>query len=87
MILASILIWKNENLRKPEQDIEENKESELESESNAVLYDDESWRPCLEGIHPAWLLVFRLCAFTVLLMLLIVAAFVDGPSIFYFYTQ
>ncbi|WCJ36087.1 hypothetical protein M5689_017307 [Euphorbia peplus] len=82
MLIASILIWKNENFRKSERDI-----IEEEEESEAVLYDDESWKPCLKGIHPAWLLVFRICAFTVLLMLLIVAAFVDGPSIFYFYTQ
>ncbi|XP_065875487.1 uncharacterized protein [Euphorbia lathyris] len=85
MIIASILIWKNEKFRcrRSERDLEEDDKEETE----AVLYDDESWRPCLQGIHPAWLLVFRICAFTVLLMLLNVAAFVDGPSIFYFYTQ
>lgn len=82
MTIASILIWKNENRHKVERDSGENKQ-----ETEASLYDDETWRPCLKGIHPAWLLVFRILAFFVLLVLLIVAVFVDGGSIFYYYTQ
>ncbi|XP_015580620.2 uncharacterized protein LOC8288990 isoform X2 [Ricinus communis] len=81
-IIASLLIWKNENFHKVERDCGENK-----IETEADLYDDETWRPCLKGIHPAWLLAFRVSAFFVLLVLLIVAAFVDGGSIFYYYTQ
>ncbi|KAM7479895.1 hypothetical protein LguiA_028108 [Lonicera macranthoides] len=58
-----------------------------EEESAGLLYDDEIWRPCLRGIHPAWLLGFRVFAFFVLLILLILNVVVDGGGIFYYYTQ
>ncbi|KAL9239607.1 hypothetical protein vseg_013915 [Gypsophila vaccaria] len=38
-------------------------------------------------MHPCWLLAFRVCAFLVLFILLIVNAIVDGGSIFFYYTQ
>ncbi|KAH8493032.1 hypothetical protein H0E87_022335 [Populus deltoides] len=82
MITASLLIWKNERRCKVEHDSGENKQ-----EAEASLYDDETWRPCLKGIHPAWLLVFRLFAFIVLSVLLAIAVLMDGGSIFYYYTQ
>ncbi|XP_050225097.1 uncharacterized protein LOC126674658 isoform X2 [Mercurialis annua] len=82
MIIASFLISKNESFRKAERDNGENK-----LEAVADLYDDETWRPCLKGIHPAWLLVFRVFAFSVLMVLLIISVLVDGGSIFYYYTQ
>lgn len=52
-----------------------------------ILYADEVWKPCLKGMHPGWLLAFRVCGFFVLFTVLIVNAIVDGPSIFYYYTQ
>ncbi|KAL2935961.1 hypothetical protein RDABS01_019079 [Bienertia sinuspersici] len=58
-----------------------------EEENPGILYADEIWMPCLKGIHPGWLLAFRVCAFFVLLILLIVNGIVDTPSIFYYYTQ
>lgn len=84
---SSLLIWKYEVLwKKPAQgnggDVETQKET-----SSSTLYEDESWRPCLKGIHPAWLLAFRVFAFIVLLVLLILTATSDGGSIFYYYTQ
>ncbi|CAK7328877.1 unnamed protein product [Dovyalis caffra] len=82
MTIASTFIWKNERRCEIERDGGENKQ-----EAEASLYDDETWRPCLKGLHPAWLLAFRLFAFFVLSLLLIVAVFVDGGSIFYYYTQ
>ncbi|KAL9337915.1 hypothetical protein Peur_069684 [Populus x canadensis] len=82
MTIALILIWKNEHRCEVERDSGGNRQ-----EAEAPFYDDETWRPCLKGIHPAWLLVFRLFAFFALSVLLIISVFVDGGSIFYFYTQ
>ncbi|XP_022738651.1 uncharacterized protein LOC111291272 isoform X2 [Durio zibethinus] len=76
------LIWKYEGFRKSNHDY-----GETQQETAGSLHEDEAWRPCLKGIHPAWLLAFRLVAFLVLLILLIVTTFVDGGSIFYYYTQ
>ncbi|KAE8726199.1 UDP-N-acetylglucosamine--N-acetylmuramyl- pyrophosphoryl-undecaprenol N-acetylglucosamine transferase isoform 3 [Hibiscus syriacus] len=81
-IFSLVLIWKYEGLRKPNHDGEE-----TQKDTAGSLHEDETWRPCLKGIHPAWLMAFRLVAFFVLLVLLIVTAFVDGGSIFYYYTQ
>lgn len=83
VILASLLVWKYERLRKPAR----NGSRETQQETSATLYEDETWRPCLKGIHPAWLMAFRVVAFIMLLVLLIINATVDGGSIFYYYTQ
>ncbi|KAG5046240.1 hypothetical protein AAZX31_06G172800 [Glycine max] len=83
VILASLLVWKYERLRKPAR----NGSRETQQETSATLYEDETWRPCLKGIHPAWLMALRIVAFIALLVLLIINAIVDGGSIFYYYTQ
>ncbi|XP_021292244.1 uncharacterized protein LOC110422592 isoform X1 [Herrania umbratica] len=77
-----ILIWKYEGFRKSNHS-----NGETQQDTAGSLHEDETWRPCLKGIHPAWLLAFRLVAFFVLLILLFVTSFVDGGSIFYYYTQ
>ncbi|XP_072998490.1 uncharacterized protein [Typha latifolia] len=82
MIIASILIWKNEG-----SDSEREEETEDQPERAGTLYADESWRPCLKQIHPAWLLGFRVISFFILLALLTVNIIVDGGSILYYYTQ
>ncbi|KAK1366731.1 hypothetical protein POM88_042292 [Heracleum sosnowskyi] len=50
-------------------------------------YEDELWKPSLRGIHPAWLLGYRLVVFIVLLIMLSLNVAVDGGSIFDYYTQ
>ncbi|GAV58364.1 hypothetical protein CFOL_v3_01898 [Cephalotus follicularis] len=81
--VAMILIWKNEIFGKSNRHIGET----VQQETAATMYEDDTWRPCLKGVHPAWLLAYRLIAFFVLMVLLIVTALVNGGSIFYYYTQ
>nr|AGV54584.1 hypothetical protein [Phaseolus vulgaris] len=82
-IFSSLIILKYEVSRKATG----NDDKEEKKETLSTLYEDEIWRPCLKGIHPVWLLGFRVFAFVVLLVLLILTATADGGSIFYFYTQ
>lgn len=82
MVFASFLISKYEKPRNLESEDRENQE-----ELAGILYEDEVWKPCLKGVHPVWLLAYRILAFLVLMILLGVNVAVDGGSIFYFYTQ
>ncbi|PON59659.1 UDP-N-acetylglucosamine-N-acetylmuramyl-pyrophosphoryl-undecaprenol N-acetylglucosamine protein [Trema orientale] len=83
MTLALLIILKFEGFGISRQDIGETQQKR----HSGILYEDDTWKPCLKNIHPAWLLAFRLVAFFVLLVLLIVTASVDGGAIFYYYTQ
>ncbi|KAK9066472.1 hypothetical protein SSX86_013794 [Deinandra increscens subsp. villosa] len=83
MGMASYLITKYEG---PLNRKSRNRENDDE-DYGGVLYDDEVWMPCLKGIHPAWLMSYRIFAFCVLLTLIVLNAIVDGGSIFYYYTQ
>lgn len=82
LVVASILVSKYECRRNPK----ENRERE-KKEPPGILYEDDVWRPCLRTIHPGWLLGYRVVAFIVLLLMLILNAVVDGGDIFYYYTQ
>ncbi|KAL3835210.1 hypothetical protein ACJIZ3_009946 [Penstemon smallii] len=82
MVFASILISKFEYRQNSKQSTENQQE-----EPPGILYKDEVWKPCLRSIHPGWLLGFRVFAFVVLMLMLILNVIVDGGTIFYFYTQ
>ncbi|KAI7758436.1 hypothetical protein M8C21_001274 [Ambrosia artemisiifolia] len=84
MGIASYLITKYEGASNQKSRHRENVNDE---DYGGILYDDEIWKPCLKGIHPAWLMIYRILAFLVLLILIILNAIVDGGSIFYYYTQ
>ncbi|KAJ7014078.1 hypothetical protein NC653_003639 [Populus alba x Populus x berolinensis] len=51
------------------------------------LCGNQPWRPCLNQIHPIWLLAYRLLSFSLLLAILIAKVSRNGFVMFYYYTQ
>ncbi|XP_074295761.1 uncharacterized protein LOC141623565 isoform X2 [Silene latifolia] len=82
LISAFYLIWKYEGKGKLGDERRDGRQI-----PDGVVYKDELWKMCLEGIHPFWLLLFRILALGVLLAFIIGNTIVDGPGIFYYYTQ
>lgn len=82
VVIASIVIWKYEGKTRLDDETREGQQVPV-----GILYQDEGWKTCVEGIHPAWLLCFRISAFIALLSLIVGNSIIDGPGIFFFYTQ
>lgn len=87
LVLTFFIISRYEGPRGPKRNRGETRTQEENNEGVGVLYEDELWKPCVRGIHPAWLLGYRLVAFFVLLIMLILNVAVDGGSIMDYYTQ
>lgn len=82
MIIASYLIWKYEGSgnTKTYKDV-------TQEETDWFLYDGEAWMPCIKGLHPAWLLVFRIISFCLLLAAGVSDVVINGTDLFFYYTQ
>ena len=89
MVLACFLIWKYEgpSSRNSNGDDGGDREEAPSRAGPGVVYLEDCWKPCLEEIHPGWLLAFRLVAFFILASILLVDIITDGWSIFLYYTQ
>lgn len=79
MVFSGFLIWRNEG----------RKESGGRGgeEGEGCLYEDEVWGTCLEGVHPIWLLAYRIVAFSVLFAVLLTDLTIHGAGKYYFYTE
>ncbi|XP_078439310.1 uncharacterized protein LOC144709611 isoform X2 [Wolffia australiana] len=80
--MAGILIHWYEGSTSTEESGEEAREK-----AASVSLKDETWKPCLKEIHPAWLLIYRALAFFLLLTLLIITVSFKGSLMFCYYTQ
>uniref|UniRef100_A0A0E0JEN1 Uncharacterized protein n=1 Tax=Oryza punctata TaxID=4537 RepID=A0A0E0JEN1_ORYPU len=90
MVLACFLIWKYEGPSSPDGNGDGGGDSEDTRPPRAasgVVYLEDCWKPCLEQIHPGWLLAFRVVSFFILASLLAIDVVVDGWSVFLYYTQ
>ncbi|GER47983.1 galactose/methyl galactoside import ATP-binding protein MglA [Striga asiatica] len=83
MVVASILIWKYE--------LSENSEPEggttQQCDSSFLVYYNRSWKPCIKGIHPVFLMVFRVIAFCLLFTAMSFDIAIHGFELFFYYTQ
>ncbi|XP_012449930.1 uncharacterized protein LOC105772950 isoform X1 [Gossypium raimondii] len=83
LVVSLIIIWKYEGLKQVKRDGKERHEDLSVDE----LYDDDVWRPCLQQIHPIWLLGYRFVAFCLALATIVLKIITNGGRIFYYYTQ
>ena len=83
IVIAFFIIWKYEGLKPVTWD---GRESQEDLGCNE-LCDDDVWRPCLQEIHPFWLLGYRVFAFSFTLASNVCQVVANGGGIFYYYTQ
>ncbi|KAM7268193.1 hypothetical protein ACFE04_010359 [Oxalis oulophora] len=81
MVLALCILWKFETFDHWKSDRRKDEPPHSHSHCPNV------WRPCLKQIHPAWLLLYRVVVFGLLLATLIIKCLINGGRMFYFYTQ
>ncbi|KAM1009385.1 hypothetical protein FF1_044833 [Malus domestica] len=82
MVIALLMIWKYDG-----KDHSKSDGRDTQQDISQDFCGDEAWRPCLEEIHPVWLLIYRVISFSLLLATLIIKVAISGSRIFYFYTQ
>ncbi|XP_044983657.1 uncharacterized protein LOC123450520 [Hordeum vulgare subsp. vulgare] len=88
MALACYLIWKYEGPSSPAGNDEGvDREEAWPRIGLGVVYLDDCWKLCLDEIHPAWLLAFRLVSFLFMASVIIYDVIVDGWTVFLYYTQ
>ncbi|WOG99485.1 hypothetical protein DCAR_0518837 [Daucus carota subsp. sativus] len=87
MTSISLTVFLISRYEGPQNSRNQSRETQQGKASGGVLYEDELWKPCLRGIHPVWLLAYRLVAFFVLLVMLSLNGAADGGTIFCYYTQ
>ncbi|KAE8803595.1 putative LRR receptor-like serine/threonine-protein kinase [Hordeum vulgare] len=88
MALACYLIWKYEGPSLPAGNDEGvDKEEARPRIGPGVVYLEDCWKSCLDDIHPAWLLAFRLVSFLFMASVIIYDVIVDGWTVFLYYTQ
>ncbi|KAI7741138.1 hypothetical protein M8C21_021153 [Ambrosia artemisiifolia] len=82
IVVALYLIWKYEGFR----NIETYKEA-TQQERDWLTYDHEASMPSIKGMHPGWLLAFRIISFCVLLAAGVADVTTHGTDLFFYYTQ
>ncbi|XP_047330894.1 uncharacterized protein LOC124934410 [Impatiens glandulifera] len=82
MVLSALIIWRYEGATKSKT-----RKAASEGVTLGTVYSHEAWMTCLRTIHPSWLMGYRVIAFSVLLVFLIVNIVLDGGVIVFFYTQ
>lgn len=82
IIIASYLIWKYEGSSNTE-----NYKEVKQQERTWFNYECEAWMPCIKGLHPVWLLAFRIISFCLLLAAGTSDVAIHGTDLFFYYTQ
>ncbi|KAJ9564259.1 hypothetical protein OSB04_000225 [Centaurea solstitialis] len=82
IIVALYLIWKYEGFGNANTDKEV-----TQQEREWSLYGCVAWMPCMKGVHPVWLLVYRIISFCLLLSACVSDVATHGTDLFFYYTQ